>query len=749
MEVKCLLLYDVESDGDLDLYIAKCRQGVNDNTDSRRINRLYVNNGDGTFYEDATERGIAIGWQSWTADFNDINNDGFLDLFITNHDAPSQLLLNDGTGHFTEVENTGIDIVGLPIQGVMRDFDNDGMIDILVAGSKGQLFMNNGDLTFTEVDIPAFGDGMESFALGDLNNDGAVDIYGGYAIPFNNPSSEPDKVFINTTTENKFLAIELEGLVSNKNAIGARVEIYGDWGIQIREVRSGESYGISNSFTQYFGVGQAEMVDSVVVLWPSGLRQVEENVQANSKIKLIEGGCLGQTPQLMLVGETTFCPGDSLVISIDGDFSEYQWSNGNTGNEIVIKESGQYSVIATDSSGCLGFSEKIRVVVDPELFPSLSLDKDVDICEGESIVISTEDQNAVWNTGDTTQEITVTETGDYFVSVQGLCREFVSSSVNIEVLSIPSIPVVEDITIQDGDNAMLSAEGDNVYWYESDISSAPIAQGNDAVFENILSDTIFYAASVNGSPSEPASVGMIDHSGSSYSGIPASNFLIFDAFKPFTLKSAKFYTDTPGDRIMRVLDSNFDIVVEKKIFVKEGEHYADINVDIPQGKDMVFTFDAQFNIENYGSQDPRLQRSSNNVDYPYVIEDVVSLKNSNYGGQYYYYYYDLQIETITDACASERADLNVTLEALSTSDFGVKYNVYPNPTQDHFVIDLPQEEGEYSIKMYSQDGKLVINQKNLRGNTSHDIQKLVAGKYSLEIITKKGTLTESLIVTSK
>ncbi|MFZ4783777.1 MAG: FG-GAP repeat domain-containing protein, partial [Armatimonadaceae bacterium] len=112
---------DVNNDGLVDLYIAHCRQDVTSNTDPRRINQLFLNNGNGTYTQDITNTsGLRIGAQSWTADFGDIDNDGDFDCFITNHDVSSQLLENDGAGHFTDItSSSGFlgAVQGLPLQG--------------------------------------------------------------------------------------------------------------------------------------------------------------------------------------------------------------------------------------------------------------------------------------------------------------------------------------------------------------------------------------------------------------------------------------------------------------------------------------------------------------------------------------------------------------------------------------------------------------------------------------------------------
>jgi hypothetical protein len=286
---------DCDDDGDIDLYITKCRQGVTDNTDPRRINQLFRNNGNGTWTEVGGAAGINSGWQGWVSDFGDIDNDGDLDLVIMNHDHETELFLNNGNGTFTDV-TVGSGLEGslgfAEMQCSFRDFDNDGWVDLLVAGGQHRLFYNNGDGTFT-LDINAFPYAtywMESYAIGDLNNDGFLDIYGGYGSIYNTPSSRDDKLWMNDAASgNNYLKFDLQGVVSNRNAVGAKVKLYGPWGVQVREVRSGEGYGIHNSFIQHFGLGSNTTADSVYVYWPSGTVDLMRNIPANQTIILPEG----------------------------------------------------------------------------------------------------------------------------------------------------------------------------------------------------------------------------------------------------------------------------------------------------------------------------------------------------------------------------------------------------------------------------------------------------------------------------
>jgi len=128
-------------------------------------------------------------------------------------------------------------------------------------------------------------------ALGDLNRDGFIDVmtssqgYGGW----NN--SQSDQLLFNDGNDNNFASFHLVGTESNINAIGARITIEGPWGVQFRDVKSGQSYGIQNSLNQHFGLGSAEVINQVTVKWPSGIVETYTNVD-DGFITITENGGL-------------------------------------------------------------------------------------------------------------------------------------------------------------------------------------------------------------------------------------------------------------------------------------------------------------------------------------------------------------------------------------------------------------------------------------------------------------------------
>ncbi len=285
---------DYDNDGDLDLYISKCRGGVTSSSDPRRINMLWQNDGNNNFTEVAEQANLKIGAQTWLSDFGDIDNDGDLDAIIINHNEGPNLMRNNGNGTFTEITaGSGLlptldpsDFYG--IQGFFKDFNNDGYIDLMVSGDNHYIFYNNGDGTFQNAPNPFNSNQIQSFSVGDLNHDGFLDIYAGYASGLNSPSSTKDRIWLNNGNANNYINIQLTGTDSNINGIGARVELYGPWGKQIRDVRSGEGYGLVNSFTQHFGIGVSTTVDKVVVRWPSGNIDEILNPSINQFLKITE-----------------------------------------------------------------------------------------------------------------------------------------------------------------------------------------------------------------------------------------------------------------------------------------------------------------------------------------------------------------------------------------------------------------------------------------------------------------------------
>jgi hypothetical protein len=262
---------DYDNDGDMDMYLAKCRGGAPVG-DPQRINLLYKNNGDGSFTESGALAGVNDGSQSWSTAIEDFDNDGDMDFILSNISDTNKFYRNNNDGTFTDIySTTGINpqIGSWEIQ--TADFNNDGWVDFIWQNGK-EMYLNNGDLTFTGYDLP-FSEG----GIGDLNNDGFLDI------------QFANKVYFNTPNNNNWIKVNLDGIISNKNGIGARVEIYGSWGKQIREIRSGHGFSHQSTLNAHFGLENETLIDQLIIRWPSGIVDVINNPSSNQSITITEG----------------------------------------------------------------------------------------------------------------------------------------------------------------------------------------------------------------------------------------------------------------------------------------------------------------------------------------------------------------------------------------------------------------------------------------------------------------------------
>ncbi len=296
---------DYDADGDSDLFL------VNDCPLDPTSTKLFRNDGDDRlggwlFSEVSTELGAGHCAAGMGLAVGDYNRDGLLDYFYTNIGPP--VLLRNGTVGFDFVTFTaGLKIGTIPGTRYERfswganflDYDNDGWLDLYVASGamrqvasinpqQNVLMHNVGDGTFKDVTFScgaADVDRSRTSVIGDYDGDGDLDIY---VVNY----EEPCRLYRNDNANgNHYLVVDLEGVASNRDGIGAWVRIRTkDGAYQYREVRSGSSLGGGDDVAAYFGTCRFGTVVELIVLWPSGLAQVLHDVASNQRITLVEDG---------------------------------------------------------------------------------------------------------------------------------------------------------------------------------------------------------------------------------------------------------------------------------------------------------------------------------------------------------------------------------------------------------------------------------------------------------------------------
>ncbi|MEE9167088.1 MAG: CRTAC1 family protein [Candidatus Neomarinimicrobiota bacterium] len=382
---------DYDRDGDLDVYVMGYVDFSNRplNTSLRfpmdfggLPNTLYRSNGDGTFTDVTDKAGVGdAARKSMQAVFNDFNDDGWPDIFVTNDTDANGLYLNKGDGTFKSFSgpsglSTTDGSMGIAVgdfnadgkydltytnyaaevnvlaqlednetsnDGVLKnaifvhefdsplvhklswpavswgtglfDLDNDGDLDLFfanghlnaVSGDNRQLnllFENDGHGRFNDVSESSgvWNTGKRihrSAIFADYDNDGRVDIYitnNGQQIEDGkgNTIDDPDRgvgvLYHNESrTRNNWLKVRLEGVKSNRDAYGSRVEVTTGDLVQVQPLISGTGYLSANAKELYFGLGSKREVDRIEIIWPNGHIQAFENIEPNQTLYIVEG----------------------------------------------------------------------------------------------------------------------------------------------------------------------------------------------------------------------------------------------------------------------------------------------------------------------------------------------------------------------------------------------------------------------------------------------------------------------------
>ena len=284
---------DFDGDGYPDIYVA------NDKTE----NFLFHNKRDGTFEEIAAELGVAYGQNGEMTSamgpiFADIENSGRLSLWVSDSKY-NRLLRNTGKSGFEDI-SAAAGISALSGQYVswgsgIFDFDNDGHLDILIfhgglvhmVPQEHSVFGGLGEGKFVDasrtagavLDVKTVARGA---CFADYDNDGRVDAF------VVNLGARGTLVHNVSTTSKHWITVKLKGRKSNRDGIGARVQVVSGAGKQTAERVAGSGYLSQDDGRLHFGLGAANSIDQLVIRWPSGREQVLRGIAVDRVLTLEE-----------------------------------------------------------------------------------------------------------------------------------------------------------------------------------------------------------------------------------------------------------------------------------------------------------------------------------------------------------------------------------------------------------------------------------------------------------------------------
>lgn len=422
---------------------------------------------------------------------------------------------------------------------------------------------------------------------------------------------------------------------------------------------------------------------------------------------------------------------------------------------------------------------------------TISLAGPANTCDPNNTTLSVPQVAAsyLWSNGETTPSINPEQSGTYTCTLQTVCGDVTTPPVNVTVNPV-STPVADDQTICRGYSASLTATGNGtINWYDAPTGGNLVYSGNPFNTPILYANTDYYVDNTIVNVGGVTNVGQVTPSFTQNQGNGNGNagYEIFDVYQACTLNAVTVYANSAGSRTI-VLRQNGNTLQSTTVSLPAGQSVVNLNFALTPGVAY------QLGIANNAF--PDLQRSTQNVSYPYQIPGVLSINDSRNGANYFYYFYDWQVQLPDETCTSSREKVHVTvrrpgrfpeycnpvghptrnndprnpglgmeaapgvggeapaegaLDMFTPGNIVTAFDVIPNPNDGVFSIQF-FVEGKHNAECRMSDitGKRIFTKVlgECTDNTAvnFDFSQLAAGMYTLQIVTDGETVSRKVII---
>lgn len=364
--------------------------------------------------------------------------------------------------------------------------------------------------------------------------------------------------------------------------------------------------------------------------------------------------------------------------------------------------------------------------------PTISANGSNNLCSGSSVVLTaTAGTTFLWNTGETTQSITVSQAGNYTCTVTNYCGSATSNPFHVNSVTPNSPVAIGDTVCTEGILNLTASGSGTLNWYDAQNNlvgsgtnfSTPLLNVTTPYFvENMdtYNDTIFAEPHTNG-------IG-----GGGYA--TTAQYNIFNAHQAFSVKSALVYSQSAGNVSISLQNETGTTLQSTTVTVPAGESRVNLNFNVPA--------DSNLRIGVTTMTTTGLYRNNNSATYPYELPGVMTIIGASAGASYYYYLYDLEILTQNGTCTSPRIQVDAVVNPCAGIGENIVFNnsisLSPNPNNGNFDVSFElKNTGDVQLEVLNLIGQNV-NQMTIKGISGKikqnvDCKNLSKGVYLLNI----------------